>query len=238
MSVTEREAGSRADFLATVRRAVATPHAHATRPVAPIPDSVPDVAYVLSTDDRVEAFRAALTALGGTVRVVDGEATWTALVEEALAIAKPTQDRPTRVMFSAEPEWEAVAAALAERDDVELLDYTDAAAVATADLGITGARGGVALTGSIVVDAERAGGRTVSLLPPVHLALVDASTIVASPGEMWRSLSAPMPSNVVQITGPSRSADIELVITLGVHGPRSLLVGVLTEVAEAGEGAD
>ncbi len=228
------ETGSRADFLATVRRAVTTPHGHATRPVATLPSPLPAVAYANPPVDLVGTFTTALTNLGGIVRTCDSVWARLAILGEALALAKPT-DRPTRVVMSGEPECAGIAALLAQRDDVEILDYDSPRTVATADLGITGARGGVALTGSLVVDATRAGGRTVSLLPPVHLALVDADAIVATPGDSWRSFAGPMPSNVVQITGPSRSADIELIITLGVHGPRALLVGVLTQIAAAPE---
>ena len=112
--------------------------------------------------------------------------------------------------------------------DVEVVDFTDAAAWRPATSASPAPVARVALTGSIVVDAGRAGGRTVSLLPPLHVAFVRADAIVATPGDLWRALEdGPMPSNLVQITGPSRSADIELVITLGVHGPQALWVGVL-----------
>ncbi len=227
MTIADRESGSRGDFLSAVRRAVATPHGHVTRPIAPLPHPLPSVAYATTPDDDlIGSFSDALTKLGGVVRRVDSVLDHLVLVGEALALARPAEARPLRVVITAEPECAGLAAVLAERDDVEVLDYDNPHTVATADLGITGARGGVALTGSIVVDAARAGGRTVSLLPPVHLALLRTDAIVATPGESWRSMAEPMGSNVVQITGPSRSADIELIITLGVHGPRALLVGV------------
>jgi L-lactate utilization protein LutC len=149
-----------------------------------------------------------------------------AFVNDAVDAAKGT--KPTaRVVMTNEPECAAVAYVLGGRGDIEVVDYTDAAAVATADIGFTGARAAVARTGSIVVDAGRANGRTVSLLPPLHVALVRGTAMVDEPCGLWRSLGAPMPSNLVQITGPSRSADIELIITLGVHGPRALWVGLL-----------
>lgn len=228
MTAGERETGSRVDFLAAVRSAVATPHGHPTRPIAPLPSPLPHVAYAASPDDNlVGSFSDALTALGGVVRRVDSFYAHVGLIADALVLARTDAGRPVRVVLTAEPECAGIAALLAGRDDVEVLDYDNAASVATADLGITGARAAVALTGSVVVDAGRAGGRTVSLLPPVHLALVRAEVIVATPGESWRAMAEPMASNVVQITGPSRSADIELIITLGVHGPRALMVGVL-----------
>jgi L-lactate dehydrogenase complex protein LldG len=216
------ETGDRAAFLATVRRAVsAAPHGHA-RPITPLPGGVvPPVAYGPAAD-----FTAALSALGGVVRPLADADALTAFVGDAIDAARVGEQR-VRVALTNEPECAAVAYALGARNDIDVVDYTDAAAVATADIGFTGARAAVALTGSIVVDAGRANGRTVSLLPPVHVALVSAETIVATPGDLWRTMTDPMPSNLVQITGPSRSADIELIITLGVHGPRALWVGLV-----------
>jgi L-lactate dehydrogenase complex protein LldG len=99
---------------------------------------------------------------------------------------------------------------------------------AAVDLGVTGAAYGIALTGSVVVAADRAGCRTASLLPPVHVAIVRVGRLLATPEELFRHLPRRfpdgMPSNLVLITGPSRSADIELQLTLGVHGPRALWV--------------
>jgi len=228
------ETGDRAAFLATVRNAIGRAPQNHARPIEPLPSPLPIVEYstlgVLRTDGGQQhaksQFGEALTALGGAVRTIADGHELAALLDDALAFAR-RGDSPVRVVLSDDPECDRLREHLAAREDVELLDYDNAETVATADLGITGAHSAVALTGSIVVDAGRAGGRTVSLLPPVHLALVHAETIVATPGEHWRGLAEPMPSNMVQITGPSRSADIELIITLGVHGPRALWVGVL-----------
>ena len=224
------ETGDRAAFLATVRRAVnGGPARGHARPVVALPgDGVPAVGYTAIGDDLVGRFTDSLSLLGGVVRRLATADDVTGLVHDALAAARPPDaTRAVRVTLTDEPECAAVAYALGACSDIELVDYTDAAAVATADIGFTGARGAVALTGSIVVDAGRAGGRTASLLPPAHVALVAEDAIVATPGELWRSLRTPMPSNLVQITGPSRSADIELIITLGVHGPRALWVGLV-----------
>lgn len=224
------ETGDRAAFLATTRRAIAdAPEVGHGRPVVPLADGmVSPIAYVDQVDPDdvdglIDGFSVALSALGGVVRRIEDDAARAALVADALVAAAAR-----RVVVADERECDGLHELLANHD-VEVVAYDDAAAVANCDLGITGARGAVALTGSIVVDAGRAGGRTVSLLPPFHLAFVRADTIVATPGDLWRSMGTPMPSNLVQITGPSRSADIELIITLGVHGPRAVWVGVLAE---------
>lgn len=210
------ETGDRAAFLRGFAQANWSSH----RPLDDVSQDQSAVGYAGQPD-----FSAALTALGGVVRTITDADSLTTFIAEAVQHAGAKR---TRVALTDEPECAAVAYALGGRDDVELVEFTDAAAVATADIGFTGARAAVARTGSIVVDAGRAGGRTVSLLPPLHVALVPASAMLAEPGDLWRTLGeGPLPSNLVQITGPSRSADIELVITLGVHGPRALWVGLL-----------
>ena len=76
-----------------------------------------------------------------------------------------------------------------------------------------------------------AGGRTASLLPPVHLCILPASRIVASTTDVLRGLGdgRVLPSNLAIITGPSRSGDIEQIIALGVHGPLEVRVVVLDD---------
>jgi hypothetical protein len=105
----------------------------------------------------------------------------------------------------------------------------DPPTAATAALGVTGSVAAVAATGSVVLDAARAGGRGASLLPPMHLCVVRASTVVATPGDVLRAIGtgAPPPSNLVLVTGPSRTGDIEQILTVGVHGPAAVHVVVL-----------
>jgi L-lactate dehydrogenase complex protein LldG len=72
--------------------------------------------------------------------------------------------------------------------------------------------------------------RLASLLPPVHVALVRRAQIVASLGA-WLDEQPTRPAeaaNCVVITGPSRTADIEMTLTRGVHGPRSIHVVFVT----------
>jgi hypothetical protein len=214
-----REVGDRATFLSGFG-ATAFPRSHRDQ-LVDLGAGVPRVEYAGEPD-----FAAALTALGGVVRTLDDADAFIAFVNDAVDAAK-TDEPMVRVLLTNEAECAAVAYALGARADVTIVDFTDAASAATAEIAFTGARAAVAPTGSIVVDSGRAGGRTASLLPPLHVAIVRADAVVSEPGDLWRSLVAPMPSNLVQITGPSRSADIELIITLGVHGPRALWVGLV-----------
>lgn len=99
---------------------------------------------------------------------------------------------------------------------------------AAAEVGLTGADAALAETGSLVVTSGPGRSRMVSLLPPVHVALVpisrltnDIFTYMAAQGD---DSPDTMPSNRTIITGPSKSGDIEQVLALGMHGPKRCIV--------------
>lgn len=126
-------------------------------------------------------------------------------------------------VVSAEPEAAGVGDVLAGLG-VSVAPYSREAGAA-ADLGVTAAVAGIAATGSVVVDSGVAGGRGASLLPRVHLCVLPAGRIVPAPGDLFRRRRPdPMPSALVVITGPSRTGDIEQILTLGVHGPTAVHV--------------
>jgi L-lactate utilization protein LutC len=97
-----------------------------------------------------------------------------------------------------------------------------------ARLGITGSRLAVAETGSLALAAGPGSPRGVSLLPPVHLCLVAVADIVATFAEAVNGIGAgPFPSALTWIGGPSRTGDLEMIQTLGVHGPGAVEVVLL-----------
>ncbi|MEX1125665.1 MAG: LUD domain-containing protein [Acidimicrobiia bacterium] len=96
----------------------------------------------------------------------------------------------------------------------------------TLDLGVTGADAGLAESGSLVLLHGDGRPRMASLIPEVHVALLDATLIERTlvhwahrhPATVFES------ANMVLVTGPSRTGDIEQQLRLGVHGPRHLHV--------------
>jgi L-lactate dehydrogenase complex protein LldG len=86
---------------------------------------------------------------------------------------------------------------------------------------------GIAETGSIVCASVEGRAVQASLLPSHHLALLPAEKIYATLDDFFQSLSATPPTNIAVITGPSRTADIELTLAIGVHGPERLDVIVI-----------
>lgn len=98
-------------------------------------------------------------------------------------------------------------------------------------VGITGADGGLAESGSIVLTHGSNRSRMASLIPDAHVALLPASAIVESLSH-WaaaRPESVTRSVNLVVITGPSRTGDIEMHLTQGVHGPRHVHILVLED---------
>ena len=102
--------------------------------------------------------------------------------------------------------------------------------IAAADLGVTGADLAVAETGTLVLVSAAGRPRSTSLLPPCHVAIFDRAALVESLEqvglalEAWHDGPAPPERGAVInfITGPSRTADIELTLTRGVHGPKEI----------------
>ena len=93
------------------------------------------------------------------------------------------------------------------------------------DVGISTAQAGIAETGTLILDSSYERHRLVSLVPPVHIAIINASSIVETLADALTLIQKNEISPAITfITGPSRTADIELTLTIGVHGPQELYV--------------
>lgn len=99
------------------------------------------------------------------------------------------------------------------------------------DAGFTTTLGGIAETGTLVLWPNADEPRLMSLLPPIHVALVQESAVTDSLAELIRvqDWAARMPTNAVLISGPSKTADIEQTLAYGVHGPKELIVLVVKD---------
>ena len=104
-----------------------------------------------------------------------------------------------------------------------------------AALGITRCAAAIADTGTLMLVCDAAHPRSTSLLPRTHVAVVAASDLVRSIGDALHRAPSPLPSAITLVTGPSRSADIEQILTLGVHGPAHVHV-VLPVIADGSPG--
>ncbi len=99
------------------------------------------------------------------------------------------------------------------------------AAPELAALGVSMARGAVAETGSLILDARD--GRRTQILPPTHVVLVRERDVHATLTDALTSLAGDLPSAIGLHSGPSKSADIGQVLVRGVHGPARVVALVL-----------
>lgn len=212
------ETGDRTAFLARIRSRQGPPPTIGPHPPPPAPDVVPEVRF--KSLDGVGDLRPVFVAAAQRAAAVvhDG----LDVVDVLAALLAEHEVRSTVV--TSEPEA-VEAGELLRGLGVEVLPYSREAA-ASADLGVTSAIAGIAATGSLVIDAAVAGSRGAGLLPPVHLCVLPADRLVATPSDVLRRGPRPLPSNRVLVTGPSRTGDIEQIITLGAHGPTALHIAL------------
>jgi L-lactate dehydrogenase complex protein LldG len=177
-------------------------------------------------DLLVERFCAGLTAIAGRVhRAPDDRAAVATVVDVC-------RERGVSRVLSWDPRWialeglqAAMAAAQIAVDEGMVPRGEDRAARLAAleslQIGITGALAGIAESGTIAVVSGAGRSRLASLLPPVHIAVLRAERLYPSLDAFFAAHPdvADAGSNLVLITGPSRTADIEMTLTRGVHGP-------------------
>ncbi len=98
---------------------------------------------------------------------------------------------------------------------------------------LTAARAAIAETGTLILWPNEKEPRLMSLVPPVHIVLLDASNIYntffeAMTAEAWNN---GLPTNALLVSGPSKTADIQQTLAYGAHGPKELIVLLLGEEA-------
>ncbi|MCW9033572.1 MAG: lactate utilization protein [Alphaproteobacteria bacterium] len=95
-----------------------------------------------------------------------------------------------------------------------------------AEASLTTTLGGVADAAALVLWPTPVEPRLVSLVPPIHIALLEEDKISNSFAEVIKTgdWSSNMPTNALLVAGPSKTADIEQELTYGVHGPKELVV--------------
>jgi L-lactate dehydrogenase complex protein LldG len=93
--------------------------------------------------------------------------------------------------------------------------------------GVSEAAWGLAETGSVVLAASPREPRAASLLPWVHVSLLREDRILPGLEELFAATGDDLPSALAIVTGPSRSADVEQTLTVGVHGPGEVHVVLL-----------
>lgn len=163
------------------------------------------------TAGKGEALRAA--SLDEALQVLDGLLAGMQ-ARRAAANADPPLDG---IDFAA--RWPAIEWRRAGDDRPGLREFC-----AAADVGLSSADAALAETGTIVISSGPGRSRQAPLLVPVHIALVPASRLTSDLFTWTAARSGPIPANVTLVSGPSKSADIEQTLAIGIHGPRRLVV--------------
>ena len=172
-----------------------------------------DNARELTARDRgalISQFMEELNKVNGTVRQTDPDA----LTQEIIDFLTLRQIHEIHI------EPNLLEEAAVRKAGITIRHAPDAAIRA----GVTGTVCGLADTGSILIADGEGDPLTASLLPEIHIAVLCVSKILPTLADAFRMPLLTRSSSAVVITGPSRTADIEMSLTIGMHGPRELHV--------------
>lgn len=204
-----------------------------------VTDGVPDgqeVDYLpiqtFSQNEKIEKLKGHMEAVRTEVHVVDAEH-WRDQLETVLrkrGLKTLLYAPETKIGNELKKEWPGVAEGLPELVTYEGNIEAFKENLFQVDAAITSTMGGIAETGAIILWPDKKEPRLMSLVPPIHIAVLDADKIFNTFGEAMQKQKWPekMPTNAVLISGPSKTADIELILAFGVHGPKELIVLILS----------
>jgi L-lactate dehydrogenase complex protein LldG len=229
-----KPAGDQNGVLDDVRRALGRTETSAPLPLGPFVEASvqTDAAELVARfTEEATAVRAKVYLMSGNLQFVGQTA---ALVAEICRSVSATEVALSDSGLISEMELQkqlagqgfsvfVPAAASSEHDQV-------VARLAECGVGLTAADYAIAETGTIVLSSDEQNALLVSLLPPVHIALLRSSQIAASLDEVIGRIGRERIGrvdpgrSVTLITGPSRTSDVELVLSIGVHGPKELHV--------------
>lgn len=216
---------NRSEFLDRVRQAV-----RAGEPFRPHVrhDIPPGVGYIGAGSDPPARLAEEIAAVGGQPRLVDDFAAAAAALGELLDAVRPAS---ALCWQHAALDRLGLDALLAQRH-IRKLAHANLAPLSreeqrrlalSADIGITSVSYAVAETGTLAHFSGPGAERMASLVPQVHVEIVTADQILPDQFDLFalleRNGTAAMPTNVALVTGPSKTGDIEMRLTTGVHGP-------------------
>lgn len=192
---------------------------------------IPSSEILCSQKEKIENLKKNLEAVQTEVHIATAE-TWTDLLKGVLRkrkLATLLYAPETAVGEAVNQAWNEDSEGLPQltiyRDKVENFKES----LFEIDAAITSTRGGIAETGALILWPDQKEPRLMSLIPPVHIAVLKAENVSQTftqviEEENW---SDQMPTNAILISGPSKTADIELVVAFGVHGPKELIVFII-----------
>ena len=193
-----------------------------------VPETGTPLPLALSRQERIDRLKTLMENMHTEVHVVKAD-DWLNALKEVLrqrSLNGLVYGPGTPLAAALEPSWENDLPPLIPYNE-EIEQFKDR--LFTIDAGITSTRGGIAETGALILWPDAREPRLLSLVPAVHIAILQADTIYNTFGEAMSSehWQEGMPTNALLISGPSKTADIELILTFGVHGPKELIVFIV-----------
>lgn len=191
----------------------------------PYPNLEDTPLYEEYTDHIDLLFAEQLTAVAGNFIFCEDDLQ---LAENLLNLA---EEKNWRKIYCWEPHLQALLS------KYEFPYYTTDTDFLSAEVGVTGCEALVARNGSVLISNGNSSGRRLSIYPNVHIVIAYTSQLVLDLKDAFKvlKLKYPLtsPTMVSNITGPSRTADIEKTLVLGAHGPKELYVFLLEGQADA-----
>jgi L-lactate utilization protein LutC len=220
---------SRDAMLQRARQAVAEGNRAGAAPPLPARGNV---GYQGAGSDLVSRFMAELKAAGGHAHLAPNSTVGTQTV---LGFVQAASARRVLLGRGSVLDGLSLATLLQQRSvETQVIDGLDQTfskqAFFSSDLGISGVAWAIAETGTLVMASKPSDPRSLSLLPPLHIAVVGQSQLLPDLFDLFAELEVEknrLPSCLSLITGPSKTGDIELKLVTGVHGPRELHVVVI-----------
>lgn len=205
---------AREEILAEVRLAL---HRSRSAAVPPVPGRVAP-RKAAGAEEEMRCLLSEIGKLGGKTRQISSDGLADAF--ETLVRAEGVR----RATLWQTPDLQARGADdMLRKLGVEVVSpYADKHALAECDLGVTGADAGFPETGTLLLRSGPDRPRMVSLVPRIHLAIITPEILLPDLAQGLERVKAE--GYWVLVTGPSRTADIELTVTIGVHGPKALHV--------------
>jgi L-lactate dehydrogenase complex protein LldG len=167
-----------------------------------------------SIPDVLEHFRLELTAIGGEFTLCQEEE----LFDKLVAFLNKQNTSRLQAWEPAYLPYELLSNLKAH--GIQVVHEPDDSIV----VGLTGVLGGIAETGTLIIPGGPGRPLTASLLPEIHIAVLKSESIRPTWVEAMQINEIRTASSVVMVSGPSRTADIEMTLTVGVHGPRQVHV--------------
>jgi L-lactate dehydrogenase complex protein LldG len=216
---------SRESFLARVREAAAAGRRYRVRDIDNLDESA---GYVGGGDDLPTRLAEEIVSAGGQAHLVDG---LDAAAERLRGLLIELAPKAVLCWRHAVLERLGLPKLLGEMN-IDAIDHARLAAlnesqrrqaVLAAEIGITSTTYAVAESGTLALASAPGSERLTSLLPPVHVAVVQSDQILADLFDLFRRMKTgaidALPTNLTLVTGPSKTGDLELRLTTGVHGP-------------------